>query len=175
MALVVVDTSERFIKMISCPEIQDRWEPKVGDWIWRKYTVFGEELDNQIWGEDKAQEITVLVFKSSVEGYWHCSNAHGDQRIFYAPQEMHKATCLWIPRHDQLWDIMIECTKLEFWRLSAMLLAYQASELEFDDQGCHHWRHCCYDSIEQLMLSFVMHQLFDKQWDGARWVAIIGQ
>ena len=32
-----MDTSELYIKMCDCPEIQEQWEPESGDWIADKY------------------------------------------------------------------------------------------------------------------------------------------
>lgn len=26
------DTSKEYIRMADCPEIQDKWDPKIGDW-----------------------------------------------------------------------------------------------------------------------------------------------
>jgi len=47
-----MDTSAEYVKMCDCPEIQGQWKPSVGDYVWRKYTIFGEEIDRTIWPAD---------------------------------------------------------------------------------------------------------------------------
>ena len=163
-----MDHSETFIKMVDCSEIQDSWEPRVGDWIWRKYTVFGEELDKQIWSEDMMQEINVLTFKSSIKGYWHCSNGNGDERIFHSPEEMHKATCIWIPRQDQLQEMLgMRWKELRhFWRV---LSSFEWERWSVHPDGRARISHTSY---EQMLLAFVMQEKHNKQWEGSKWVCM---
>ena len=98
-----MDTSREYIKQCEqAKKIQDKWKPQVGDYIWRKYTALGEEIDSQIWSADKMVEIIILHFKSSVEGYWAAITQDGEERIFKTSEDLYKQTCVWLPRQDQL-------------------------------------------------------------------------
>ena len=74
-----MDTSEQYIKMADCEEIQGLWKPAIGDYNWHRYTVFGEEIDSQIWGEDKRVEITIIHSKSEVGDWWVATNENGER------------------------------------------------------------------------------------------------
>jgi hypothetical protein len=55
-----------------------KWQ--VGDKVWRKSTVFGEEIDSQIWPEDKRIELITVRSNSELTtaSYWHCFTGNGD-------------------------------------------------------------------------------------------------
>jgi len=73
-------------------------EWSAGDKVWRKCTVFGEDLDKQIWSEDQRTEIIVIRSKSSLQSktYWHCTASNGDERLL-SDQDILSTTCLWLP------------------------------------------------------------------------------
>lgn len=166
-----MDTSPEYVKMCDCPEIQSRWKPKVGDYMWRKCTVFGDELDRTLWPDDKREEVIILHYKSEVDGYYSAVNTDGNERIFNSMEEMNKSTCIWLPRQDQLQEMV--CRPL--W-----LLAHLFDTFIHPDSYCVHSDHddgfyaqvpCMqcrnarvaifdtYRSMEQLWLAFVKHRL----------------
>lgn len=91
-------------------EIQELWKPKVGDYVWRKYTFFGEELDKQIWDEDKRTETIILTYASDIDGYFHATK-DGKTRIFNSYNEAHKATCIWLPTEGQILEKIMNSKK----------------------------------------------------------------
>ena len=90
-----MDTSKEYIKQVDCPEIQENWKPKSGDYVWRRYTLFGEEIDSRIWSEDKRVDVVILIQKSGVGGYWSATDKDGNERIFDSDEDVTKCTCLW--------------------------------------------------------------------------------
>lgn len=158
-----MDTSEIYIKMCEkVEEIQKNWKPQVGDYIWRKYTLFGEEIDNQIWEKDELKEIIILHFQSSVDGYWSACNKDGEERIFKTPEDLYKKVSIWLPTQDRLQEIVWEgydhIAKLH--RLWELL---NFAQKHYDNTG-H------FASMEQLWLAFVMKEKFNKSWDGNAWI-----
>ncbi len=150
---------KQYIKMCDCPEIQGKWEPKVGDYVWRKYTIFGEELDRTVWPDEKMTEVVILHFKSSVEGYFQAVNAEGDERIFHSEKDIHKSTSIFLPTQAQLQEM---CGERDWLRGPGLFL-----------QMFHPWvrSHADEDdTYEQLTLRFVMHALYNKDWNGSEWI-----
>ena len=73
--------TDKFIKMCKkAREMQKGWFPKVGDYVWRKYTVFGEKIDKHFWDKEKMEEIIILTYASGIEGYFQATK-DGEERI----------------------------------------------------------------------------------------------
>jgi hypothetical protein len=155
-----MDTSPEYVKMCDCPEIQDGWAPSVGDYVWRKYTIFGEVIDNALWPDGKRQEVVILHFKSSVDGYYHAVNAAGDDRTFNSVADMHKATSIWLPRQDQLQEMVTEgfTPCLDLCNLFAWYMHNRPNDIALE-----------WSSLEQLWLAFVMAEKYGKHWNGEAW------
>jgi len=77
--------------------IQSLWQPAVGDWMERLYTLSMEPIIHK---EEHA--IEMLCYKSTAKGYWHVAGADGQSRLWNSEEEIAKKTCKWIPRLDQL-------------------------------------------------------------------------
>ena len=69
---------------------------QAGDMVYKKSTIFGEELDSKIWIEEKRVEIIIVREQSSIESFWHCTNEKGDERLL-TDQDMFETTCYRIP------------------------------------------------------------------------------
>jgi hypothetical protein len=160
-----MDTTPEYVKMAGCPEIQGGWKPKVGDYVWRKYTIFGEELDRTLWPEDERQEVIILHFKSSVDGYYHAVNADGDERVFASEEDMAKAVNVFLPRQDQLQEMVQKPEQATWLHVGSWF---------------GHWLHDQYKgeahpdgrSMEQLWLAYIMGEKHNKRWDGDSWVEL---
>jgi hypothetical protein len=163
-----MDLTNVYLNMCNkATEIQKFWKPTVGDWIWRKYTVFGEEIDNQIWTKDKMAEITILTFKSSIDGYWSATNSEGDERIFKTPEELHKVTCIWLPCQDQvqeMFDFITGTSKDWMWTLLGAIHNFSVKS-DFKE-----W---IPTSMEQLWLDFLMQEKYRKHWNGQTWIKML--
>jgi hypothetical protein len=88
--------TQELIDLISRKEVQDKWNPHAGDRVYRKYTIFGDELDSKIWSDEQRVEIIIIRQPSSVKSFWHCTNEKGEERLL-TDEEMQKTTCLWLP------------------------------------------------------------------------------
>ena len=158
-----------YIKMCEKAEkIQESWLPTVGDWVWRKYSVFGEELNSQIWAEDKMHEIIVLHFKSSVEGYWAAVNKDGEERIFKTPEDLWKQTSIWLPLEHQLQDMVLDGHRYS--NLSSLLqdfnsFVFRGYPRMKDEYAVH-----LFPSMKQLWLAFVYKELYNKVWNDEEWI-----
>ena len=148
--------TKKYIKMCEkAKEIQKAWKPKVGDYVWRKYTVFGEEIDKQFWDKDKMEEIIILTYASEIEGYFHATK-DGQTRIFESHNEAHKKTCVYLPTQEQLQEMI----DLNGWHniLVAIIYWYQEADIEN------------ISSLNELWIAFVMHEKYNKIWTGKDWV-----
>jgi len=156
-----MNPTERYVKMCEkAEEIQKAWKPKVGDWILRKYDIFGKEIDTEIWGEDKLQEIVIIHRKSSIGGYYMLVNEDGEERIFNSKKEYYKTTSIWLPTQEQLQEMCnppLDVLLQEFWQ---WIPKYEVGVK--------------YASMNELWLAFVMWTKYHKIWDDEKeeWVEI---
>ncbi|MCK4446824.1 MAG: hypothetical protein KAW56_07060 [Candidatus Marinimicrobia bacterium] len=159
--------TKNFIKMCEgAKQLQKSWKPKVGDYVWRKYTFFGEQMDEQFWDKDKMEEIIILTYASEVDGYFHATK-DGETRIFDSHNEAHKKTCIYLPTQEQL---------QEMWQKEY-----------FKNPNRHGWFGCFINFIDgnykddliadeyfkdmtELWLAFVMKEGYNKSWTGEKWV-----
>jgi len=86
-----------------------------------------------------------------VSGYWDSDNP-----TFYG------ARCIFLPRQDQLQgklgdNIIAWCSLFFEWIVESLepIGIYASDE---------------FDSMEQLWLAFVMLELYNKKWDGTKWI-----
>lgn len=165
-----MDTSKEYIEMCEkAEEIQKEWKPMVGDYLFRKYTIFGDLIDEKIWG-DKTTEINILTYKSSVQNFHHAVTVNGETRLFNSAYDLTKETCIWILRQDQLQEL-VKDRMWGNWDLSKFLTLdpfYDFWKTEFIEKHNH------YNSMEQLWLAFVMKEKFNKTWtnDKKEWIEI---
>jgi len=184
-----MDTSEEYIKMADCPEIQGSWKPQIGDYILRRYTVFGEPLDSEIWPDKKTkEEINILHYHSDLPQYWHAVTPDGESRIVEFPDttKMFKATHIFIPCQDQLqemlegpyiskfarmmyWATVIPTGDIKLIPFCKMMLEGKGFE-ESNIEKLPSTRCDAFTSPEQLWLAFVMKEKFNKSWNGSNWV-----
>ena len=166
-----MDTTEIYIKMCDCPEIQELWKPSIGDYMLRKYTVFGEPLDSQVWpGREQREEISILHYHTSIPQYWSAVTPEGEPRTVSFPDssKMFKATSIWLPQQDQLQKMLnqpigkIICT-FGLW-YSAML---EVATLSLNDILFFK------TSMEQLWLAFVMREKYNKTWVDNKWAKMV--
>lgn len=69
---------------------------------------------------------------------------------------------LWLPRQDQLQKMVWDNQASDIMNICGLLDRLQHMPIGFD---CR--------SMEQLWLAFVMHEKFNKKWNGEKWVEII--
>ena len=137
-----MDTSETYIKMCEkAEEIQRLFNPEEFNFLYDRTIRQGTEYkykEYRTFSPEYNMQGT-LVFDTG-DGYeWHC---------------------IWLPRQDQLQE-MVNCrTASDYSRWAYKLLA--PSEWLWEYEG--DW------SVEQLWLAFVMDKLYSKRWNGVDWV-----
>ena len=158
-----MDTSETYIKMCDCPEIQGSvWIPKEGDIVC--YSRKPDEIDNFTPKYSLPHIYTYDDFTFKKDDYG-AQNSCG--------------SLIWLPRQDQLQEMVwaayvtkrpglrFVIHKKEpfngilmdvFWKFSCSCVN---AVLTPDD---YKW------SMEQLWLAFDMKELHNKTWDGEKWI-----
>ena len=156
--------TKNYIKMCEgAKRLQKLWKPKVGDYVWRKYTFFGEQMDEQFWDKDKMEEIIILTYASEVDGYFHATK-DGETRIFDSHNEAHKKSCIWLPTQEQLQGMLINKKDYKNW-----IDLLEGMWYEF---GCNfrHQNLNIYNSFTEVWLALVMYEKYHKTWTGEKWV-----
>jgi hypothetical protein len=141
-----MDTSTIYIEMCKkATDIQQNWlnHDTEGDFAVPSKTV---RIYNRFW---ELQSNKVLIVGNDDE-YDLTITKQGD---------INKTGAIWLPRQDQLQEMIGGNTQAQF--------------IEFFQYTCN-WdvEFFCRDSItfEQLWLSFVMKEKYNKTWDGVDWV-----
>lgn len=157
-----MDTSEIFIKMCDCEEIQRQWKALDGDFIESKNKIF--IIGSDAFGCRKLLEKmpacriaipneTIKVVKSS-ERY--------PRELSYKILNITARKLLypiWLPRQDQIQEMMGEPQNCRY-------LLKRLNEWAVD----HTYGWMLNASMEQLWLAFYMWEKHQKTWDGEKWV-----
>lgn len=152
---LVMDISEKYIKMCElAKEIQKSWNPDIGDWFLSDYrgtTGFSRDVENQIWKDKKEtwEKVQCLTYKSSIKDFVTISDSEGSH--VYTMQDLFKRRHIWLPRKDQLQNILSNPEIMKFMR-------------EFTNEQFLTWTQEW--SFEQLWIAFVMKEKFGKIWNG---------
>ncbi len=151
-----MDTSETYIKMCDCGEIQSKHKWEYGDWLIAEYgsftigtATFDYDMSNPKVPPIRSGLPIAIIQRDDVE-----SSMFSDKLI-------------WLPRLDQLQE-MVYHDKCGVLRFSPSMLAINFSDwirqLGLDSKA----------SMEQLWFAFVMKEKYSKQWlaDSQEWVKI---
>lgn len=131
-------------------EIQGLWIPTIGDYLLRTHTILGKEIDR-----GTTTEINILHYKSSVDGWFHACNEVGEQRLWKTNYDLEKEISIWLPRQDQLQEIIEMCfTKNEHPRFTLLGLIYESEATYKEDR-----------SFEIGWLTLLMKLNFNKIWN----------
>lgn len=130
-----MDDTLTYIKMCEKSEIQKMWKPKDGDFVY--HPDDGEEAFGR--HEFPAEFRVVILSDIQTENWWQ--------------------NWLWLPRQDQLQDIII----FKFGDNTISLLK------DFTQFTRVCYAHGKYYSMEQLWLAFVMKEKYQKTWNGKEW------
>jgi len=150
-----MDTSEVYIKMCSCPEIQDNWKPRDGDYYY--WSV-----------EDKV----LIAYTEQRSDY---IVKHPEQWDFLGGKRV-----IWLPRQDQI-QAMFDTEgylallgNLEYWMDDVDNQAVPGREIPTGDKdGTVYIVDGC-DSFEQLWLAFYMDKVHGLIWTDGKWEAMRG-
>ena len=158
-----MDETKAYLEMCDCPEIQGQKEEfKAGDWFayYESRARKPSDLVIAIVGvgyyEFKREEATKdtdgTYFRLSTVGF-----DEGDCELGWGNK------IIWLPRQDQI-------QKMLDYGIGALVNDFNefcVEDLEmYGDPGKFH----DYQSMEQLWLTFYMHERHEKTWDGKKWI-----
>ncbi len=145
-----MDTSETYIKMADCPEIQEQWQYDGGDFYVHRF-----------WKEDGEQFAGKEIVLNLCESCNVIDSCGGTKVGEYSP----KGKYIWLPRQDQLQEIYGENDVFKDYptdRVGRLWNIYK------EKGGANrHW--IGLTSMEQLWLAFVMKEKFNKVRNGDKW------
>ena len=139
-----MDITEIYVKMSDCEEIQKNWAPRTGDFIILHGT---DDVGILNLPKDPLEGSLILYYDLSYEHHH-----------------------IWLPRQDQLQEMVGGFNLLGFWQKFFVSSDYVVeTEVGYE---LPKWAHHC-DSWEQLWLSFVMKEKFNKIWsNGESWILL---
>ena len=146
-----MDKTETFIRMSDCPEIQDQWQYKMGDWYCDNYS----------------HKVGANVIETDIEaGYIGDHYYTKEERI----QDYKDDGSIWLPTQDRLQTMCF----LETHDLLGNLKRFYdwATKWEGSKRGNSTavWQNGSgFTSMEQLLLAFLMKEKYNKAWHGEKW------
>lgn len=148
-----MDTSDQYIKMCKAKEIQDLWKRLPGDWVKNEYAG-----------------IFIFNRHTSLPEY-DVSYTKDGKSMIMTQEEWNKEHNIWIPRLDQLIEILSDTHLLggvieffyDFYDPERSCLNNDEVCKECSEKGI--MRRTTFKTMEQLMLAFVMSEKFCKTWD----------
>lgn len=170
-----MDETKEYQEMLkAAPEIQELWEPYIGDYhLWngtvsiistetfKSHTGY-EIRDRFAWGDENVYgEYIAGYFKDHVIMEFPVKEPFDYSIIGYFQKTyIEYDGCSWLPRQDQLQD-MLNIDKLGF-NLISQFVSFSKGHIR-RNKGLV-W------TMEQLWLAFVMSEKFSKKWNGKEWV-----
>ena len=142
---------EQYIKMCDCPQIQDGWEPKAGDWCWHKdesciITIHGISVEGIAWSKGE-----IKCYKDQTGG-GYSAECITERKGFLK-------RVIWLLRLDQLLEMLPDL----MWQL-------HKGNCGLPGYDFHMSRWYRKNSTpEQAVLQGVMHELHGLKWDGEKW------
>ena len=158
-----MDTSEQYIKMCDCEEVQGPWEPKKGDYYFPKGNWWHPDLE-------RVDRVEILSFSrpdktAPVEYHYPATKdsfrltEHGS-----CPCSHH----VFLPRQDQIQEWM----KKSYDYILTMVLYFHlfcsCKEMFCGVYSSKAFRHPL-KTMEQLWLAFYMYEEHGKVWNGDEW------
>ncbi len=138
-----MDTSELYIKMCDCPEIQDEWVVRSGDWA----MIIDPEFDEGPEMLDWTNWATEFTFEPEKDG-----------------KEYLRERGTWLPRQDDIQKMSGEKNLPHLAWLFDKFCSPNSLHPYYKD-----YRVNAFTSMEQLWLAFYMKEKHNKVWDSG-WV-----
>ena len=143
-----MDTSETYIKMCDCEEIQKGHKWDYGDWLIAEHGIFtvgtatfGYDISNSAIPPIRSDLPIATIQQDDVDG-----SIFSDKLI-------------WLPRQDQLQEMVFGSSEYPLKIVTELL----ESQVKSSFIKTH------LTSMEQLWLAFVQKELHNKTWDGDKW------
>ena len=137
-----MDTSEKYIRMCDCPEVQGQFRANEGDWL---YCTCGD-IEHYPGGYG----INVITTGDADIGNMDLKESESD---------------VWLPRQDQIQGMLEE----DWQKTCVHFVRYVTND--FAPNTIFYTRRDEIGSMEQLWLAFYMHEKHGKIWDDEKgWV-----
>jgi len=139
-----MDTSETYIKMCDCDEIQSQ-RKRISDWN-GKLWMFNEDGD--------------FVTNAKLAKL-------GSERATRATNGKNSPKLVWLPRQDQLQEMVTDTIDCPSHSSCAIFINVGHRIHQWCDDDFNYWIQ--FTSMEQLWLAFVMKEKYNKLWTGEKW------
>ena len=158
-----MDVSREYIKMCEKVKwIQHDWKPQEGDaWACPCSACVGRKAKTHIINDYEIDALNKRDMTNIYKDYAKIVKFLGGD--FVAHFEEAREGIIWLPRQDQLQDMVKDKYKSDY------VLYFFAMFIKF-------WKHddekyiSGFTSMEQLWLAFVMKEKYQKTWNGKEWV-----
>ena len=147
-----MDQSEENVNMCrAAKEIQDKWDPSVGDFIYSDGATTHATRGDPQYGHD-------ILIHDSESGYMGIDeNDVNNDKDHY----------VWLPKQDQLQDMCADLN--EFKPIYSLSYVTMWAEAQGFDCGANDYAESL-NSLEQVWLAYVMDENYHKKWNGSEWV-----
>ncbi len=163
---------EQYIKMCEkAVEIQDVWEPKVGDYFQHGSVEKRRKQISFIYRETTRNDGTIEYWiTQDIGGHYHIQTEinFNSKRPFF----------VWLPTQEQLQGMVRKSDKhhVEFdesdysvhKRFDKWLHDFGVAI--YDNGFYQSWVACFNNNYSEMWLAFVMHELFGKAWNNCEWI-----
>lgn len=147
-----MDTSEKYIEMCrTATKLQETHTPHIGDW----YFFIGTDPEDMVVCEGEEHEYDML---RPWAGRCDPSNYDNDVK-----------ESVWLPRQDQLQErcqVLRNCGALGFTDAMSFFVRQLRKSRILSSAELLPYFKC----PEQLLLAMLMHDEFNKSWDGKEWI-----
>lgn len=148
-----MDTSEEYIEMCDCEEVQGVWALEVGDLVRLQTELISDHRYFVSWIGDVWIGISSEKTRSSDNGFRRDS----------------QSKLLWLPRQDQLQG-MIQSPDASAYFTLHIFYEWIQKNCIYDNSLYKTWIGSVGNtSMEQLWLAFIMHKLHSKRWNREKW------
>jgi hypothetical protein len=161
-----MDLSINYINMCQkAIEIQNLWEPRGGDFYlhdYRGFTGTGVDFEKQAWGDkdETWNKVEILCYQpADAKQFW--ISTEGKKSIILSAKDLVKEHSKWLPRQDQLQEMMSNSSDSYVAAIVDNLFAFTMGVSDSDNY--------IPETMEQLWLVYIMSERYDKIWNGADW------
>ena len=154
-----MDTSRQYVKMSDCPEIQEGHKWEYGDWLIAEHGLF--QIGTATFRYDISNSNAPPIRSTSPQATIQSNDVEGS--IF-------TGKLIWLPLQHQLQEMVAKTKTYCAWLLDIERDFHKFANGKFEVYGVEHMPICAVESMEQLWLAFVMHEKYQKVWNGEDWV-----
>lgn len=145
-----MDIRGQYIKMCDCPQIQDGWEPKVGDFVYGNRGIY-------------------IVRCNYIQGHLVCRVHHNMayDGIYKAEYNCAIDNLIWLPRLDQLIEMLPKNQGYHILYIADDAVGNKMWHFSsIGDEVNEIWE----TTHEQAVIQGVMYNLHGLKWNGEKWV-----